>query len=416
MNSKYLDFEELLPRALQSLSPEEEEVKFLKNHYETLQLKQPCQENILSLSACHFFLSEFQESLKVLNSFPFPHSSHLLPFKHLLTALNLQKQENFDLAFEHLCLSETTFQSNLDLQRQVQEKALDFCISRKNWSKATENFEKLKNFQMISSKVYTKIAFCFENQEKTSEAIFFYELAGKCEGFLAILSEFWAEVLRNETVSEKFLSLSKDLQSGSRLLSDLSFLKAQWLLRKGLYEEAEDILKEISENIQNDYYWLSLGYLHLKKNNIHKAYTCTLKSLKINQSLPESWFNLAIVYHRVRQTEAQSALTRAQKLGLCSEDLSEPLLAQVQIWSLGEVSVLKSKKVLQLKKKPEIIIPTAVKTSSFPLTPNMFICYKMFNDYLLKKSQESEKIKNSDELELADILTHLNLPSKRSRH
>lgn len=421
--SNYLDFEELVTKAVQGGNLSTEDLIFNKNHYETLNQSQNNGESSLSLAAIHYFLSDTIKSQIYLDSLSGMKERKFICFELMMKGVLMLKLENIEKSLQYFLEAETTSQGKII--NLVQEKIIDLCLSQKKWEDAVEFFG---SFRQIadSCMVYCKIAFCYERMGNLGQAAKMYVAASNFESQFSVLCEVWADMLRNDFNLEKFQVHLNSQSSHPHLITNIKYLQAYNLIKKDSFTEGQKLLKEICEGSNNELYWLALGYIHIKQSNIAHSFASTLKSIKLNQNIGESWFNLAVIYSTVQQGESHEALIRAHKLGISNEDLSSPILPNVEIWNLNAEKVKKLPKKLkkeEKKEKFEIIIPTAVKvnqsTSYVPYSQEMMMMmfHKMLND--MKKNNEDEsratKANEEQDKEIAEILTHLNLPSKRHR-
>jgi tetratricopeptide (TPR) repeat protein len=84
------------------------------------------------------------------------------------------------------------------------------------------------------------------------------------------------------------------LDSGQTLALQL---QAFWLLERGELEEAEEVLSRFGPGAQRDHRFLNtLGMLRLEQRNFEEAITHFEQALRINVSVPEVRYNLALSY------------------------------------------------------------------------------------------------------------------------
>ena len=225
--SNYLDFEDLITKAVQGANITTEDLSANKTHYETVNLNQTNDENYLSLAAIHYFLSDTNKSQIYLDSLSQIKESKFVCFELMMKGLLMQKRENIERSLQYFLEAETTSQGKII--NLVQEKIIDLCMSQKKWEDALEFF---RNFRQIADSwtVYCKIAFCYERTGNLIQAVKMYGAASNCESQYCVLSEVWADMLRNDIDIEKF-EAHLNSQS-SHLGKNIKYLQARYLIKK----------------------------------------------------------------------------------------------------------------------------------------------------------------------------------------
>lgn len=308
---------------------------------------------------------------------------------------------------------------------------LDAFIKSKNYAQGVSFFHSIPEIKVdFLLEFQCKLGYMHEKLGNLEEAQKCFIAASHKNAKIGTVCELWACILAGEDVSEKFSKIFQAFEDQPQCLDDLNYIKSLWFLRNSQYEKSANTLKELILNNPKDSYLNALGYSMFKLNNIVQAFNYTLKSLKLNESNAESWYNLSVIYNQVHQVEAKAALKKAQKLGLGVgipiDDLKSQILPTIELWTFGSQGVKNSPKHKKAQKNstvqsevPKIIIPTVVKSFKSILDQSVFLnMYLMQNKamYSLNKSKGFYNPQEANEYnELAKILTQLNLPAKRQR-
>lgn len=179
---------------------------------------------------------------------------------------------------------------------------------KKDFANATKSFEEALTYDKSCVKTYQHIAWCNFLAKKFPE----------CESIINIA------ISLNQNDSDSF------------------YIKSRMLCEKGLFSEAIDTINmAIQKNQRKAKYWCTLGIYQARLKDFKQAFNAFICCNNIDLKIPESWFDLGILYEICKQkdeaifvleksllytTDFESSKLRIAKLKNSVEESEEMLL------------------------------------------------------------------------------------------
>lgn len=383
MSSLYLDPEDLINLIAEEAEFKQEQIHFHITYYEGIAKIHKKNEAILALAACTLLGGKLQHSQEIIKNYAETANPNLNYLYNFLLGLINEKQESPQNAIENYISASQHRQIHIKKPFLLQTRLLNCYLVTQNYSQAIEFFSNNHSFPVhLQDEFYCQLAYCCEQLGDKKGALDWYGLIKTTDSPLSQASSIWCAILKGEGKCEEIEEFIKKNTENKFEVCDWKYILSQFYIRKGEFDLALEILKEITEVSKRDVYFSALGLVYLKKNCIVQAFVSYLRALRFNKAVAENWFNLALVYYKVNQGESADAMSMAKgfdKSRMIEDELgadSEVINVNFDFSLFGKPPVVRKivkkkpatvKKVNTAEVKPqEVIIPTAIGTP-FPI-------------------------------------------------
>ncbi|OMJ81486.1 hypothetical protein SteCoe_18054 [Stentor coeruleus] len=452
MSKRYYTIYDLIIALSDDLNLIKEDLVANTSYYEEQYKSSNNLESLLALAACVLLEGDYNKAHQILDTAAKQISQSKSFFLWYIIGIKYQKTCKYKNAIEAYKLARQQEDSSRTVKYFLHIKTLDCLVSIREYQQAIEYFTDTSSEipQDRLPKLICKIGFCYEQLNLTTKAIECYNQVGAINCEISLICDIWGKILQGnyESLLDKIETLNAQYEENTQSSFECKYLKSQYYIACGHYDEAFKILQVLISSYGNqEYYLSSLGYLWMKCKNFSDAFLAYLKAASFNQHIPEIWYNLAVIYSKVGQCESESAFNRAKNLDPTNVlpmnlEVDSELVVVRMDWSMfGQV-----KKPVAMKKKaekrvnkikpekieitqPEIIIPTPIKSFQQPIGPLPFIqspifyknqniftlqkCLSYFEQY--NKNNVVKEAQSPTDTLAAEILTKMNLPCKRNR-
>ena len=374
MSSLYLDPEDLINLIAEEVEFRQEQIHFHITYYEGIAKIHKKNEAILALAACALLSRKQQISQQIIRNYSDSVNAYLNYLYYFLLGLISEKQENLQKAIEFYLLAGQIPQFTVKKPFLLKSHLLNCFIQTQSFSQAVEYFPINTIVPLDHQQVfYPQLAYCCEQLGETSKAIEYYQLIPNTETPENQAGLIWCSMLQGH---ENILEIEKKIEArpdNKYISCDWKYLLSLCFVNKGELGKALEILKEISEEVQKDLYFNALGVVYFRSKNLIQAFVSFLRAVKLNKAAPENWFNLALVYYTVNQTESQELMNKVksydkfERLNGELDESSSAIMLKFNCSLFGKppatIKVINSKPrvVKKQEEKPqEVVIPTAV--------------------------------------------------------
>lgn len=389
MSSLYLDPEDLINLIAEEVEFKPEQIHFHITYYEGIAKIHKKNEAIIALAACALLSGKLQISQQIIRNYNNSANISLNYLYNFLLGLISEGLESPQNAIDYYLSAVQIPQFSVKKPFILKTRLLNCFILTQNFSQAVEYFPINTEVPLDHQPVfYPQLAYCCEQLGNTSKAVEWFELLTNTETPENQAALIWCSILQGQ---EKIGEIEEKIEAKSEnkhIVCDWKYMLSLCFINKGDLGKALEILKEIAEEVQKDSYFNALGVVYFKLKNFIQAFVSFLRAVKLNKAAPENWFNLALVYHTVNQTESVELMNRVksfdkfQRLNGELDESSNALLLKFNFSLFGKPPTVKKvvksrakivKKMKKAEEKPqEVIIPTAVAPSlpiSFPTLP-----------------------------------------------
>lgn len=405
--------------------------------------KSNCKEFLVGLAACELLRGDYSRSESILELLLTLNSKITDQALSFVIGLSYYKVQKHCQAIDYFN-SALIIEKSLTKEYLIDIKLLESYTYTRNYTQSIEHFN--NNSSKIPdeclSRVLCNIGYCYEQLGQSNKAIDCYKSVSALNSDLSCVCDVWVSILQYNCagILEKIQQELDKHAENAQEWYEWSYFLGLYYIRQEKYSQATRILKNLcNAPFNKEVYLCCLASVLLTTGNICDSFVCYLKAAALDQSIPEIWYNIAVLYSIVGQKEVQPALLRAKKLDTSnvlpySIDLNTKVLPiRLNLADFGAVKSLVKKKVKnpvkikkEVYKKFDIIVPTPIKVSQ-PITTrqdqvktefnirNNFTHQLCFNflDFINKKLKTEEY---NEVTQAATILAKIgDLPIKRNR-